>query len=152
MTSFSNRVEYCHPICFRLVFKLNISELCRFLVVDICLSIKQLAFKSSLIIKQSFGRQMKLHLEDLQFPTKFNQNLNSNCTLHNEEPSLHLTCLKYMPPLFCFDRRMVTTLAQDLDKSIEGAGSEISTKELSGGAKINRIFHERFPFELVKVG
>ena len=23
--------------------------------------------------------------------------------------------------------------------------------ELSGGAKINRIFHERFPFELVKV-
>ena len=25
-------------------------------------------------------------------------------------------------------------------------------QELSGGAKINRIFHERFPFELVKVG
>ena len=23
--------------------------------------------------------------------------------------------------------------------------------ELSGGAKINRIFHERFPFELVKI-
>jgi dynamin GTPase len=47
--------------------------------------------------------------------------------------------------------QMVTTLAQDLEKSIEGAGSEISTKELSGGAKINRIFHERFPFELVKI-
>jgi len=27
----------------------------------------------------------------------------------------------------------------------------VSTKELSGGAKINRIFHERFPFEIVKV-
>jgi len=46
---------------------------------------------------------------------------------------------------------MITTFGQDLEKSIEGAGSEISTKELSGGAKINRIFHERFPFELVKV-
>jgi len=50
----------------------------------------------------------------------------------------------------CCDR-MITTFGQDLEKSIEGAGSEISTKELSGGAKINRIFHERFPFELVKV-
>ena len=46
---------------------------------------------------------------------------------------------------------MITTFGQDLEKSIEGAGSEISTKELSGGAKINRVFHERFPFELVKV-
>ena len=27
----------------------------------------------------------------------------------------------------------------------------MSTKELSGGAKINRIFNERFPFELVKM-
>jgi len=46
---------------------------------------------------------------------------------------------------------MVTVFGQDLEKTIEGAGSEISTKELSGGAKINCIFHERFPFELVKV-
>jgi len=46
---------------------------------------------------------------------------------------------------------MLTTFAGDLDKSIEGSGSEISTKELSGGARINRIFHERFPFELVRV-
>lgn len=52
---------------------------------------------------------------------------------------------------FVFFARMITTFGQDLEKSIEGAGSEISTKELSGGAKINRIFHERFPFELVKV-
>lgn len=47
--------------------------------------------------------------------------------------------------------QMVTQFGQDLEKSIEGAGSEISIKELSGGAKINRIFHERFPFELVKI-
>lgn len=39
----------------------------------------------------------------------------------------------------------------DIEKSIEGSGAEVSTMELSGGAKINRIFHERFPFELVKV-
>lgn len=53
--------------------------------------------------------------------------------------------------LVCVSFSIVTNVAQDLEKAIEGAGSEISTKELSGGAKINRIFHERFPFELVKV-
>jgi dynamin 1/3 len=47
--------------------------------------------------------------------------------------------------------RMTTSLSQDVEKCIEGAGSEINTNELSGGAKINRIFHERFPFELVRV-
>jgi len=46
---------------------------------------------------------------------------------------------------------MLTTFAADLDKSIEGSGSEINTNELSGGAKINCVFHERFPFELVRV-
>ncbi|CAB1326461.1 unnamed protein product [Coregonus sp. 'balchen'] len=29
--------------------------------------------------------------------------------------------------------------------------NQVDTVELSGGAKINRIFHERFPFELVKL-
>jgi hypothetical protein len=39
-----------------------------------------------------------------------------------------------------------------MEKAISGADStEVNTKELSGGAKINRIFNERFPFELVKV-
>ncbi|EMP34545.1 Dynamin-3 [Chelonia mydas] len=38
----------------------------------------------------------------------------------------------------------------DFEKSIEGSGAQVDTLELSGGAKINRIFHERFPFELVK--
>ena len=46
---------------------------------------------------------------------------------------------------------MITTFGSDLDKSIEGAGSEVNIQELSGGAKINRIFHERFPFEIVRV-
>lgn len=46
---------------------------------------------------------------------------------------------------------MCTQFGGDFEKSIEGSGAEISTLELSGGARINRIFHERFPFELVKV-
>ncbi|CAG2221882.1 DNM1_3 [Mytilus edulis] len=47
--------------------------------------------------------------------------------------------------------QMCTQFGSDFEKTIEGSGAEISTLELSGGAKINRIFHERFPFELVKM-
>lgn len=47
--------------------------------------------------------------------------------------------------------RMVQQFAVDFEKRIEGSGDQIDTYELSGGARINRIFHERFPFELVKV-
>lgn len=49
---------------------------------------------------------------------------------------------------------MIQTFAVDFEKNIEGNSlgmGEINTLELSGGAKINRIFHERFPFEIVKV-
>lgn len=45
---------------------------------------------------------------------------------------------------------MVQQFAVDFEKRIEGSGDQVDTVELSGGAKINRIFHERFPFELVK--
>lgn len=47
--------------------------------------------------------------------------------------------------------QMVQQFGLDFSKSIEGSGDKISMKELSGGAKINRIFYERFPFELVKM-
>ncbi|XP_071801869.1 dynamin-1-like isoform X3 [Asterias amurensis] len=47
--------------------------------------------------------------------------------------------------------QMVQQFGADFEKRIEGAGDEINTMELSGGAKINRIFHERFPFEVVKM-
>ena len=47
--------------------------------------------------------------------------------------------------------RMIQLFNADFEKAIEGSGDTIDTKELSGGAKINRIFHERFPYELVKV-
>lgn len=52
---------------------------------------------------------------------------------------------------FLFSFRMVQQFAVDFEKRIEGSGDQIDTYELSGGARINRIFHERFPFELVKV-
>ncbi|XP_058998920.1 dynamin-1 isoform X7 [Mustela lutreola] len=47
--------------------------------------------------------------------------------------------------------QMVQQFAVDFEKRIEGSGDQIDTYELSGGARINRIFHERFPFELVKM-
>uniref|UniRef100_A0A8C4GF91 Interferon-induced GTP-binding protein Mx n=1 Tax=Dicentrarchus labrax TaxID=13489 RepID=A0A8C4GF91_DICLA len=46
--------------------------------------------------------------------------------------------------------QMVQQFSVDFEKCIEGSGDQIDTAELSGGARINRIFHERFPFELVK--
>uniref|UniRef100_A0AAU7BNW4 Dynamin n=1 Tax=Propylea japonica TaxID=158624 RepID=A0AAU7BNW4_9CUCU len=48
--------------------------------------------------------------------------------------------------------QMVQQLTTDFERTIEGSGSaQINTNELSGGAKINRLFHERFPFEIVKM-
>lgn len=46
---------------------------------------------------------------------------------------------------------MISQFSTDFERDIEGFGTHVSTEDLSGGAKINRIFHERFPFELVKV-
>ncbi|KAI6192009.1 Dynamin GTPase [Aphelenchoides bicaudatus] len=53
--------------------------------------------------------------------------------------------------------QMLQTFTSDMEKSISGqsssstVGGAINTNELSGGARINRIFHERFPFEIVKM-
>ncbi|XP_037544982.1 dynamin-3 isoform X1 [Nematolebias whitei] len=47
--------------------------------------------------------------------------------------------------------QMVQQFGVDFEKCIEGSGDQVDTNELSGGARINRIFHERFPFELVKI-
>lgn len=47
---------------------------------------------------------------------------------------------------------MVQTFTTDIERSIEGSSARaVSTNELSGGARINRLFHERFPFEIVKM-
>jgi hypothetical protein len=40
---------------------------------------------------------------------------------------------------------MIQQLQQDFERAIEGSGSAaVNTLELSGGAKINRLFHERY--------
>jgi len=46
----------------------------------------------------------------------------------------------------------IQQLQQDFERSIEGSGSAaVNVLELSGGAKINRLFHERFPYEIVRM-
>uniref|UniRef100_A0A8C6LWN5 Interferon-induced GTP-binding protein Mx n=1 Tax=Nothobranchius furzeri TaxID=105023 RepID=A0A8C6LWN5_NOTFU len=47
--------------------------------------------------------------------------------------------------------QLVQRLAVDFEKLIEGSGDRVDTVTLSGGARINKIFHERFPSELAKV-
>ncbi|XP_061594047.1 dynamin 3a isoform X2 [Cololabis saira] len=45
----------------------------------------------------------------------------------------------------------VQCLAVDFEKLIEGSGDKVDTVNLSGGARINKIFHEGFPRELLKI-
>jgi len=48
--------------------------------------------------------------------------------------------------------QLIQQLKNDLERSIDGATSdEINTNELSGGARINRIFHERLPYEIQRM-
>ncbi|TSK58141.1 Dynamin-1 [Bagarius yarrelli] len=47
--------------------------------------------------------------------------------------------------------QLIQHFGLDFEKIIEGCGDEVDTGQLSGGAKINCIFHERFPFELIKM-
>ncbi|XP_038572341.1 dynamin 3a isoform X2 [Micropterus salmoides] len=47
--------------------------------------------------------------------------------------------------------QLVQRLSVDFEKLIEGSGDKVDTVNLSGGARINRIFHERFPYELIKI-
>lgn len=48
--------------------------------------------------------------------------------------------------------QLLQQLKNDLERSIDGCTSnDINTKELSGGARIKRIFHQTLPHELVKM-
>ncbi|CAH1990886.1 unnamed protein product [Acanthoscelides obtectus] len=48
--------------------------------------------------------------------------------------------------------RMIQHFAICFEKILEGSRSDdVNTVELSGGAKINCLFHERFPYEIVKM-
>lgn len=61
---------------------------------------------------------------------------------HMNDPSRKTKALLEVVQQFCLS----------LTKSIEGtSGKDVSVTELSGGARINRLFHERFPFEIVRM-
>ncbi|XP_071947301.1 dynamin-1-like isoform X2 [Antedon mediterranea] len=47
--------------------------------------------------------------------------------------------------------QMVQGFGVGFEKIIEGSGDKVDTDELSAGAKINHIFHKRFPFEIAKM-
>ncbi|KAM6921756.1 dynamin 3a isoform 2-T2 [Xenentodon cancila] len=47
--------------------------------------------------------------------------------------------------------QLVQCLAVDFEKLIEGSGDKVDTVNLSGGARINKLFHEHFPHELLKI-
>ncbi|XP_077572793.1 dynamin 3a isoform X2 [Stigmatopora nigra] len=44
--------------------------------------------------------------------------------------------------------RHVLQLSGDFEKLMQGSGDQVNTTNLSGGARINQIFHERFPYLL----
>jgi hypothetical protein len=46
---------------------------------------------------------------------------------------------------------MVNRVTHDFEEMIEGGGDHVDTTTLSGGAKINTIFHFRFPGYLNEV-
>lgn len=47
---------------------------------------------------------------------------------------------------------MIQQLQSDFERTIEGSGSAlVNTIELSGGAKINRIFHERYANQIITI-
>lgn len=80
------------------------------------------------------ARKTKALLQSVRMPAHKSTHLTSSCAIILRDPY-----------------RMVQQFGVDFEKCIEGSGDQVDTSNLSGGAKINRIFHERFPFELVKV-
>ncbi|CAH8569069.1 unnamed protein product [Dicrocoelium dendriticum] len=47
--------------------------------------------------------------------------------------------------------RMVRSFETEFIGIIEGHAMEVNTQALSGGAEIGRIFHERFPYDMLKI-
>ena len=45
---------------------------------------------------------------------------------------------------------MINQFQQKFTEVIEGSGDQVSTDQLSVGAKINRLFHERLPLHIGK--
>ncbi|CAH8833103.1 unnamed protein product [Trichobilharzia szidati] len=47
--------------------------------------------------------------------------------------------------------QMVQSFEAEFSQNIDGHVSEVDTQTLSGGAEINRVFHERFRYDLLKI-
>ncbi|KAG8436674.1 hypothetical protein GDO86_007677 [Hymenochirus boettgeri] len=82
---------------------------------------------------------LRVKLQDHLFSLQHEVDVYKNC--NPDDPSRKTKALLHL----------IQHFAVDFEKRIAGSGNQVDTMELSGGAKINRIFHERFPFELVKM-
>ena len=47
--------------------------------------------------------------------------------------------------------RISHKFSDDFVQDVEGGIGDVDTQSLSGGAKINKIFHEMFPYEMLKI-
>ncbi|XP_048517201.1 dynamin isoform X2 [Dendroctonus ponderosae] len=112
------------------------------------------------------------HMADKMGTTYLQKTLNAQLTnhIHNTLPSLRDKLQKQLYALeknlgdmkhFKLDDKtmktkallqMIQNFSLEFEKALEGSrSSEINTSELCGGAKINSLFHERFPFDIVKM-
>uniref|UniRef100_A0AAR5QGP6 dynamin GTPase n=2 Tax=Dendroctonus ponderosae TaxID=77166 RepID=A0AAR5QGP6_DENPD len=112
------------------------------------------------------------HMADKMGTTYLQKTLNAQLTnhIHNTLPSLRDKLQKQlyaleknlgdMKHLKLDDKtmktkallQMIQNFSLEFEKALEGSrSSEINTSELCGGAKINSLFHERFPFDIVKM-
>ncbi|KAK2498338.1 hypothetical protein MC885_000968 [Smutsia gigantea] len=93
------------------------------------------------------------HIADRMGTPHLQKALNQQLTNHIREslPSLRSKLQSQLLSMEKEVEEMVQQFGVDFEKRIEGTGDQVDTLELSGGARINRIFHERFPFELVKM-
>ncbi|VDO95530.1 unnamed protein product [Schistosoma curassoni] len=46
---------------------------------------------------------------------------------------------------------MVQSFEAEFSQNISGHVADVNTQILSGGAEINRVFHERFRYDLLKI-
>lgn len=82
---------------------------------------------------------------------KFCLHTNKKHIFSQIECSTYSCLTKYLCVFPSLSSRLIQHFGLDFEKMIEGSGDQVDTVQLSGGAKINRIFHERFPCELVQV-
>ena len=86
-------------------------------------------------------------------PTRKTKALLQSVPTHSDSGTRVDSCKKVMtfPLNYAQSTGWCSSLVSTLRSASRGLEIRVDTSNLSGGAKINRIFHERFPFELVKV-